>query len=164
MLVSIFSYGFILAMVVLLLNGGRISFVGGVSLTLVYLVYATGLGDALLSLSPNDNFNVIILHSISMFVYSLPLWWAKPKYCSKVSHCTTLIGFFLLLLMEWIVMVVFDNNISLTTWELLTKVDYTVNAIALLIIIIPNIKGALDAICNAILRFGIVHTLGFNGR
>ena len=147
---SIFTLGFILATGVLLLNGGRIYLAGGVSLLGILLISFTGLADTLLSITQDYTFNVILLQALSLFIFSLPLWWASPKYCTDWKRCLTLLGFILFLLMEWIVTTLYLTNINFS-WE---YIDVIVNTIALLLIIIPNLKGTANVIHINLSRVG----------
>ena len=157
MLASIFSYGFILATVVLLLNGGRISFAGGISLAIVYTVYCTGLGDTLLSLTSDNNFNVVLTSVLTLGLYSIPLTQATPKNTKTIRDCSTLVAFVIFFITEYIVMVGHPVLNSFWVW------DAVANTVALVLIIIPNTKGTYDVISNFILRYTTVHPLRSNG-
>lgn len=111
-----------------------ISVLGGVSCSSIVGGSFLGLFDYLLTLQHG----VILLHFLGCFLYSVPLWYAQPKYL-KGTSLITLTVFITLLFLEGVYLLDFLNNTHiLNGW-----VDVTVNLIAFVTLIITNIKRGL---------------------
>ncbi len=138
-----------------------ISILGGISCLSITGGSLLGLFDYLLTLQ----YGVMLLHFLGCFIYSIPLWYAKPKYL-KGTSIITLTVFITLLFLEGVYLIDFLNNTHiLNGW-----VDVTVNLIAFVTLIITNIKRGLHNGLNIVadvsrlcFRDNLVNTLHTKG-